>query len=225
MRKITLIILIVMFYFSLYGQNEAPEIERYFDDITSSKFKKVFASSFLIEKGMPKDYYSPQKAFDGNINTAWVEGVEGDGIGEFIIFPINILGSRYDQKPPKINLKIINGYAKNKKLFLLNNRVKKVLFEVYEAPITFISNAETGDYTFQRINKVLLSFSTVINLRDEIFEQSFSYIINLKHIPLKYEYIYGLIGKFVIYDVYPGKKLKDTCISEISISGTSEYEE
>lgn len=225
MRKSIITVLIFMFYLSLYAQNEMSIIDRYFDEIVSSKFEKVLASSFLIEKGMPKDYYAPKKAFDGNVNTAWVEGVEGDGIGEYIVFPINILGSRYDQKPPKINLKIVNGYAKIEKLFSINNRVKKILFEVYEAPITFVSNAETGDYSFRRINKVLLSFSTLINLKDDRSEQGFSYTLKLQHTPSKREKIYGLMGKLTIIDIYPGTKMKDTCISEISIAGTSEYDE
>lgn len=225
MRKSIVTVLLFMFCLSLYAQNEMSVIDRYFDEIVSSKFGKVLASSCLIEKGMPKNYYMPERAFDKNVNTAWVEGVEGDGIGEYIIFPINILGSRYDQKPPKINLKIVNGYAKNEKLFSINNRVKKILFEVYEAPITFVSNAETGDYLFRRINKVLLSFSTLINLKDDRSEQDFSYTFKLQHIPSKREKIYGLVGKFAIIDIYPGTKTRDTCISEISIFGTSEYDE
>ncbi|MCX8009337.1 MAG: hypothetical protein N3A54_06625, partial [Patescibacteria group bacterium] len=110
----------------------------------ASKFKKVQASSFLIEKGMPKDYYSPQKAFDGNINTAWVEGVEGDGIGEYILFYVPIKNSRYDSKPAKINLSIINGYAKNEHLYKINNRVKEFCLEIYEAPVGGMADGSGG---------------------------------------------------------------------------------
>jgi len=222
MRK-AFIILMMLCFTTIYAQQEFSYMERCFDDIIASKFKKIIASSFLIEKGKPRDYYAPEKAFDNDINTAWVEGVEGDGIGEYIVFPINIEGSRYDQNDPKIDMKITNGYAKNDKLFFMNNRIKKFIFEVYEAPITFISNAETGDYSFQRLNKVIKTFETIINLKDSRVEQIFTFTIKLKHVPAKKEKIYGLIGKIIINDVYPGLKIKDTCISEISVSGTSDY--
>jgi hypothetical protein len=76
----------------------------------------IRSSSCLLEKGI---MYEPKYAIDNDITTAWVEGVKGSGIGEWIDFAF-----AKEEKIKAIN--IINGYAKSNKHYCVNNRVKKV---------------------------------------------------------------------------------------------------
>ncbi|MBQ2447801.1 MAG: hypothetical protein II277_05275, partial [Bacteroidales bacterium] len=51
--------------------------------------------------------YSPRKAHDFSITTAWVEGVEGNGVGEYLQYT-------FKGNCPRITkVKILNGYVKS----------------------------------------------------------------------------------------------------------------
>lgn len=79
----------------------------------------VYASSHLIQKSMN---YKVENVIDDNPSTAWIEGVSDDGIGQFIQFSSNNT-FRVDK------IDIINGFSKNQKTYMKNNRVKKVIME------------------------------------------------------------------------------------------------
>ena len=79
----------------------------------------VYASSHLIQKSMN---YKVENVIDDNPSTDWIEGVSDDGIGQFIQFSINNT-FRFDK------IDIINGFSKNQKTYMKNNRVKKVIIE------------------------------------------------------------------------------------------------
>ena len=79
----------------------------------------VYASSHLIQKTMN---YKVENVIDDNPSTAWIEGVSDDGIGQFIQFSSNNT-FRVDK------IDIINGFSKNQKTYMKNNRVKKVIIE------------------------------------------------------------------------------------------------
>ena len=79
----------------------------------------VYASSHLIQKSMN---YKVENVIDDNPSTAWIEGVSDDGIGQFIQFSSNNT-FRVDK------IDIINGFSKNEKTYMKNNRVKKVIIE------------------------------------------------------------------------------------------------
>ena len=79
----------------------------------------VYASSHLIQKSMN---YKVENVNDDNPSTAWIEGVSDDGIGQFIQFSSNNT-FRVDK------IDIINGFSKNQKTYMKNNRVKKVIIE------------------------------------------------------------------------------------------------
>ena len=79
----------------------------------------VYASSHLIQKSMN---YKVEIVIDDNPSTAWIEGVSDDGIGQFIQFSSNNT-FRVDK------IDIINGFSKNQKTYMKNNRVKKVIIE------------------------------------------------------------------------------------------------
>lgn len=74
-----------------------------------------------------KVVYTPERAFDFNRETAWVEGVAGDGIGECIT-----VQSEHEQ--PLAGIEILNGFAKSRQTYFNNNRVKKILIEFSDGP-------------------------------------------------------------------------------------------
>lgn len=82
-------------------------------------WNNVYASSHLIQKSMN---YKVENVIDDNPSTAWIEGVSDDGIGQFIQFSSNNT-FRVDK------IDIINGFSKNQKTYMKNNRVKKVIIE------------------------------------------------------------------------------------------------
>lgn len=91
---------------------------------------KVKASSHLSLQG--KNKHDVTKLGDGLVNTAWAAGGRRFGIGESITFRF----TREDFDKAKIGDRInfngfmvINGYAKNKKIWQENSRVKK--FRIY----------------------------------------------------------------------------------------------
>jgi len=180
------------------------------------------ASSELVEKGLSKDYYGAKKAFDGKVETTWVEGVEGDGVDEHIIFYL-LFGGSYpsydefidDNKKLEVELTIVNGVAKNKKIYEMNNRVKKAILEVYEARVAI---RQIDPWIISK-QEPILTTTFVLNLKDDIKPQKF-----LLRFRPKQKSIDGLgstflcIGRLIIKEVYPGTKYKDTGISEIDVN-------
>jgi len=205
----------LLFFITLVSANE-NDMRKIFDSIVYTN--EPAASSELVEKGLPKDFYGAKKAFDGKVETAWVEGVEGDGIGEYIIFNLNFASiPGYDEFEDKnkyieVELTIVNGVAKNKKLYEMNNRVKKAILEVYEAEVA-IRQIDPWVLSEQ---EPILNTTFVLNLKDDMKPKKFLLRFRPKQKP-----IYGLsssflcIGKLIIKEVYPGTKYKDTGISEI----------
>ncbi|MBF0290260.1 MAG: hypothetical protein HQM14_20790 [SAR324 cluster bacterium] len=76
---------------------------------------RICASSYLAPQG--KNLYGPDMAMDYNEKTAWVEGVQGSGEGQWLALGFD--GERHFQ-----SLFIVNGYIKSKKAFRDNGRVQ-----------------------------------------------------------------------------------------------------
>jgi len=76
----------------------------------------IEASSYLTDD--PADC-SPASAIDGDIGTAWVEGVDGPGIGESLTLNFGI--------PTEVwNIGLLPGYFASPELLAANNRIKEV---------------------------------------------------------------------------------------------------
>ena len=91
----------------------------------------VQASSALEPQGV--NSYVPQNTLDRRLDTGWVEGVPGPGIGEWISFSF---------APQKItSIEVYPGYGKSKASFYRNNRVK--------AATIIFSNATTVQARFE----------------------------------------------------------------------------
>lgn len=81
--------------------------------------RRYTATATSSLKDAKKEFsYGPENLNDDDWENAWVEGAEGDGIGESITLAL--------KEPQKITrLLITNGYRKDEELFKKNNRVKK----------------------------------------------------------------------------------------------------
>lgn len=90
-----------------------------FDD--RSALVNLRASSHLSDDAIA-DRYAVDKAFDGDPRTSWVEGVEGDGVGEWIDLVI--------EPPARIDaLELMPGYF-DQAFWEANNRVSQILLSV-----------------------------------------------------------------------------------------------
>jgi hypothetical protein len=81
--------------------------------------------------------YHPSYAFDGDPKTAWVEGVEGEGAGEWIEWPISTL-----ERARAIKVRIRSGYFKSKPLFEANAAPKEVRVEVRDTSGAVVAKAK-----------------------------------------------------------------------------------
>lgn len=63
--------------------------------------------------------YLPENIFDGDIKTAWVEGVSHAGEGEWI--QLSATGMQTVQ-----GIEIVNGYCKSEEIYVNNNRVRDI---------------------------------------------------------------------------------------------------
>lgn len=152
--------------------------------------KEVTASSYLKSQG--ENNYEPKNAHDLNYKTAWVEGVEGYGIGEYLLYS-------FGGASPRINeIIVVNGYVKSKSAWENNSRVKKLKVYIDDNPYA------------------------ILNLKDIRGSQSFKVepIGNNERKDwdvLKTKPDWTL--KFEILEVYKGLKYDDVVISEIYFDG------
>ncbi|MBU0597436.1 hypothetical protein KKF61_00380 [Patescibacteria group bacterium] len=94
----------------------------------------VTASSTLISAGYD---YSPSQVIDQDFSTSWVEGIDGDGINEWIKMQFSGAG--------QINtLGIVPGFARNTRLYQENNRIKTVELEFSDG--STITNELSDEY-------------------------------------------------------------------------------
>jgi hypothetical protein len=149
------------------------------------------ASSYSKDKDVPLKY-SPDKVFDGNIQTAWVEGAADEGLGEKLAFII-------PEKSKSISIMPGLGIEK---YFKMNNRVKTAKLVIYNIKEPYATQCYTalilGDIIFEKE----LSFT------DEMKMQNFDLGLVTKE---------QTIAVLTITSVYDGSKWDDTCISEITI--------
>jgi hypothetical protein len=123
---------------------------------------KTQASSSLPHRNRLK--YDAEQAHDFNLNTAWVEGKEGDGIGESLVYTIAGLESEL-----KItSLTIFNGYRKSRELWEDNSRVKQFRIHVDGKPYGLINLKDAYDYQTVEIGQIQLKPGKTTTLKFEI---------------------------------------------------------
>ena len=146
--------------------------------------------------------YSKSNIFDGKIDTAWVEGTKGDGIGEWVNIQIDATLESPSTTPFSVRkIGIIPGYSKSQKTWNENNRVKSALLVIY-TPSAFPKENEWVVYR--------LKFEDIDKL--QIFK------FPIEKIAANLDPMTSTVW-FKIEDVYKGTKYQDTCISEIVLMG------
>ncbi len=183
--------------------------------------------------------YGGFNLFDRNPSTAWVEGVDGDGIGETFTIGIG--------EELKENIYVLNGYQKSKELFSQNNRIKALRLSLY------VGFMIPGDVTeiYAYVYAVPFGEPKEIHLEDNfglqtlplpfdidgaeelkekqmaVFREDFkTRIEEIRNVAgsdeMKTEVQYFL--KCEILEVYQGSKYDDTCISDIWIDSKEEMQ-
>jgi hypothetical protein len=171
----------------------------------------ISASSTLGPQG--KFNYEPSNVCDDNPTTAWVEGAEDHGIGEFIEVDQMVMSEGI--------IYILNGYQSSKTSWENNSRVKKLKISFNGIDICIVGLADKMGVQFFKVPEYVMQ----LMLGEEITVRSLSEIpdgaIHKTDVNGKITYSLPSGGKlrFTIMDVYPGLKWKDTAISRIFSCG------
>lgn len=127
---------------------------------------------------------------DGQRNTAWVEGIKGDGVGQRITLTFSEPdGDDKQVKIPFHGLLITNGYSKDASVWSKNGRVKKLLVWLNSKKVCYLE------------------------LEDDLYPQEFIWTPNLVMVGA------GDVINLEIVEVYPGSHYEDTAISDIGFFG------
>ncbi|NNM15522.1 MAG: hypothetical protein HKO56_02600, partial [Bacteroidia bacterium] len=147
------------------------------------------ASSVLLPN--KSNTYAASNAHDLSYKTAWVEGADGYGIGEYLIYHVQPTNPRITE------IIVVNGYVKSEQAWKENSRVKKLLMSVDDKAYAYI------------------------NLEDSMAEQHFKIkpLGNDPKDWDEMEKLPVWTMKFEITEVYPGDKYEDTAITEIYFDG------
>lgn len=125
--------------------------------------KSVVASSYLSSQGSAS--YRASNIKDWNHETAWVEGVSGYGVGQWIEFQ----DISADGTITAIN--ILNGYVKNDKAWSENARVKRLKVYYNGRPFCILELQNSRSLQCFVIDNLLDGYTSYINkLRFEILE-------------------------------------------------------
>ncbi|MCU0392806.1 MAG: hypothetical protein MUE81_16985 [Thermoflexibacter sp.] len=103
---------------------------------------KQVASSTLKSTGSIN--YNASNAHDLSYKTAWVEGVQGDGIGEYLAY-------YFKNSCPRVTEIIVsNGYVKSDKAWKENSRVKTLKLYINDKPYAILNLMDTkADQSFE----------------------------------------------------------------------------
>lgn len=150
----------------------------------------VWASSTL--KPMAGISYKADNAHDLSYKTAWVEGVPGNGTGEYLVY-------RFSAQAPRITtITVVNGYVKSAKAWQDNSRAKKLKMYINNKPFA------------------------ILNLQDNRNEQVFEFAPIGESNRDDWEALAtkpAWTMKFEIMEVYKGDRFDDCAITEIYFDG------
>ncbi|MEO0641250.1 MAG: hypothetical protein AAFY70_16070, partial [Bacteroidota bacterium] len=155
-------------------------------------YDDISASSSLS----PEATYGPKNLIDGNMETAWVEGASGLGIGESIEITLSF--------PKDIRaIFILPGYTKSQKAYEENARPQKIKVAVYIGEKGKGEWREMEEISLQDRRYQTLMGDNIAALAQPIMDIGDVGDWNISKIRL------------TITAVYPGTKYDDTCISEV----------
>ncbi|MBN1435333.1 hypothetical protein JW921_11270 [Candidatus Fermentibacterales bacterium] len=183
-------------------------------DWTSTRYGQPWL--LMASSGLP-DYgtrtYTAGNLMDGELETAWVEGVPGSGLGEMITIQAPLFEDYLtddqvyneegdpgiDTMPwPLISITILNGYQASQELWEANERVKTLLVDLNGRILCTMELEDTmlpQTFDLYELQEALGPDCPALVLDD------------------------GGFIRFEIVDVYPGTLYEDTAISEILLIG------
>jgi hypothetical protein len=97
----------------------------------------ITASSVL--KATASNNYRPTNLLDGDLATAWNEGAEGPGIGEWVKL-------EFSRQITLTRIEIANGYQKDKDRFVGNPRVKSLEVQYSTGTTQLVNLLDTEEY-------------------------------------------------------------------------------
>lgn len=127
---------------------------------------KYLASSTMADDGEIK--YIPKHLIDKNLKTAWVEGVDGYGIGEYVdIYITHQIESFVNEI---YGICIYNGYTESQKLWEENSRVKKIKLWVDNIPYAILDLEDVPSKQVFNVGIIPISYREDLVLRFEILD-------------------------------------------------------
>ena len=94
---------------------------------------KITASASSVRLAVQANTYYPANAIDGKRTTAWIEGTDGPGLGEWLRFD-------FDREINLHRILILPGYFKSPQIWAENNRLESVT--------VYFSDGSSRDFTF-----------------------------------------------------------------------------
>ncbi len=148
--------------------------------------------------------YAPGNLQDGDPSTAWVEGVDGQGVGEVVVVPC------LDLKKP---VEIWSGYGKSPALFAKNSRPKALNLGIVQAKVAGATQYGTSYEELHIVANATVTLRDVYGFQPlKLPDYSVSYYLS-EHADQKKPYRYFLVLQLI--SVFEGSRWADTCISEV----------
>ena len=126
----------------------------------------IEASSFLQSQG--NNGYNPINAHDHNYQTVWIEGVNGYGIGEYLIYNFSNVSTQNTNTIGTI--KIVNGYVKNRSSWQQNSRVRKLKMYINDKEFVFLNLKDTDDAQHFYIPPIEFEMTRNFSIKFEIMD-------------------------------------------------------
>ena len=146
--------------------------------------------------------YGPGQASDADPKTAWCEGVEGHGVGESLVV------GAWSALKPGTQVEIFAGFGKSPKLHKANARPKEVVLRLFR-----VKEVGAAQVVMWGEGLTLLGEATH-TLRDHFGPQRLPLPAQAPSCEGEEESC-ALVLSVTIKSVYPGRRYKDTCISEL----------
>jgi hypothetical protein len=171
--------------------------------------------------------YEPNNVMDGDPKTMWVEGAEGPGIGEELIFDIPAHDYSSALLRGATSIKVLNGCTLSQKLFNENNRVKEFSVTLFVGVSVGVDDQYCDQYSLKEYKRFDLKLADTMEFQKFAlgvdFDDSKSFWraardeLRAKGVAVdEFEYGRYVFASLKIKSVYKGAKYDDTCISEIS---------
>ena len=219
MRNIFIILLLISTCKVLVAQDWA-ELSMYYSNGVFVKATSELADPNQTDTWI-NERYGVINIVDGNYTTAWVEGVDGVGVGEAV----------YISASEKSNtLSIHAGFGKTNDLYQKNARVKKIrlTYLVGVNPSGFVTEVSTVFFAKPVSEQFFIDLTDVDSLQTFALPfnsnelQAAKDEVKRKYLDQFDEPIYQLavILRLEIAEVYKGTKYDDTCISELFFNDT-----